>query len=83
MCEITMAQRHEVAGIPTGCSVFFDPIRWCRFAQPPANGLDASSIGVETQGTDTRNGYTVGTMGTGGGQTLFAFFAPEPPRARS
>jgi hypothetical protein len=25
-----------------------------------------------TQGTDTRNGYTMDTMGTGGGQTLFA-----------
>jgi hypothetical protein len=33
-----------LAGIPSGCGAFWNRIRWCRFAQPPANGLDTSGM---------------------------------------
>jgi hypothetical protein len=39
-----------LAGIPSGCGAFGHRIRWCRFAQPPANGLDTSGILTETPG---------------------------------
>jgi hypothetical protein len=32
------------AGIPSGCGVGPEANRWCRFAQPPANGCDAFGI---------------------------------------
>jgi Protein of unknown function (DUF1552) len=36
--------RSVMAGILSGCSVFRHSIRWCRFAQPPANRSDAFGI---------------------------------------
>ena len=42
--EMSMAWRCAVAGIPPGCAVYPHLIRWCRFAQPPANRFDAFGI---------------------------------------
>jgi len=32
------------AGIPAGCEIFGGVVRWCRYAQPPANSLDACGM---------------------------------------
>ena len=42
--ETSMARLGVEAGIPPGCIRFARVVRWYRFAQPPANRLDAFGI---------------------------------------